>query len=143
LSATDTLGEALLHLVLLEWSDGVISANEISEHSSHWSGDLLQVWGGPNSATGIPADAIVWKTVWDSSRSAADFYAMLGEIVPHPIVAGTIDNTTPPAKLIGGRWWAGSQGAVSLYRNTNRVWLVWGTDAATVETLAVAARLAK
>lgn len=138
LSATDTLGEALLRLALLEWNNGTLSVDEIAESVSHWSGDLLQVWSRPDGA-----DAVVWKTVWNSSQSASDFYDVLGEIMPQPLIPGTIDNTTPPAKLIGGRWWAGSQGAVSLYRNTNRVWLVWGTDAAVVETLAVAARLAK
>ncbi len=138
LSATDTLGEALLRLALLEWSGGAIPADKIAESVSQWSGDLLQVWNGPNAA-----DVVVWKTVWNSSQSASEFYDVLGEMMPHPLIPGTIDNTTPPAGLLGGRWWAGTQGAVSLYRNMNRVWLVWGTDAAVVETLAVAARLAK
>ncbi len=143
LSATETLGEALIRLALLEWSNGAIAVDEIEEQTAHWSGDLLQVWGGPDGATGIPADVVVWKTVWDSSRSAASFYGTLVEMMPQPVLPGTIDSTTPPAQLLGGRWWAGPQGAVCLYRNTNRVWLVWGTDAAMVETLAVAARLAK
>lgn len=143
LSSTETLGEALIRLALLEWSDGAISADEIGERVTHWSGDLLQVWGGPDSAAGTPADVVAWKTVWDSSRNAANFYGTLVEILPQPLLPGAIDSTTPPAKLLGGRWWAGPQGAVSLYRSANRVWLVWGTDAATVETLAVTARLAQ
>ena len=138
LNATDTLGEALLHLTLLEWSSGAISAGEITESVSHWRGDLLQVWSGPDGA-----DAVVWKLVWDSSRNAANFHDMLGKIMPQPLLPNTIDSATPPAKLWGGRWWAGPQGAVSLYRNANQVWLVWGTDVAAVETLAVTARLAK
>ncbi|MBN2394078.1 MAG: hypothetical protein JXR84_25315 [Anaerolineae bacterium] len=138
LSSTETLGEALLRLALLEWSSGTISAGEITESVSHWSGDLLQVWGGPDGA-----DAVVWKTVWDSSQSAANFYDALGKIMPQPFLSDTIDSTTPPAKLLGGRWWAGTQGAISLYRSTDRVWLVWGTDAAVVENLAVTARSAR
>ena len=142
LSTTDTLGEALIRLALLEWSGGAIDTDDIEEQTSHWSGDLLQVWGGPDSVTGTPADVVVWKTVWDSSKNAANFYSTLGEIMPQPLLPGTVDNTTPPAKLLGGRWWAGPQGAVCLYRNANRVWLVWGTDATVVETLGTAARLA-
>ncbi len=143
LSATDTLGEALLRLALVEWSDGAITAGTIAERISGWDGDLLQVWGGPESATGTPTDVVVWKTVWDSNRSAVNFYGTLVEMMPQPLLSGPIEDTVPPGRLLGGRWWAGPEGAVSLYRNTNRVWLVWGTDAAVVETLAIAARLAK
>ena len=137
LSSTDTLGEALIRLVLLEWSASELDADEVAEQAAHWSGDLLQVWGKPDGA-----DAVVWQTVWDSSRSAANFYSTLVEMMPRPLVPGLINDTMIPAKLLGGRWWAGPQGAVTLYRSTNRVLLVWGTDAPTVETLAITARLA-
>ena len=69
-----------------------------------------------------------------------NFYSALLEMMPQPLLPGSVNDTTPPAQLLGGRWWAGPQGAVSLYRSANRVMLVWGTDAAMVETLGVVAR---
>ncbi|GEM_PF-585093 len=135
LSGTDTLGEALIYLTLLEWGDGEIDADDIAEHTAHWNGDLLQVWGGPEGA-----DAIVWQTVWDSSESAINFHDTLVEIMPQPLLPGPIDNTHPPARLLGGRWWAGSQGAIFIYHRADRVLLAWGTDVAAVETLGIALR---
>ena len=140
LSSTETLGEALIRLALLEWSAGTIATNDVAvrdmaERVSHWNGDLLQIWGGPEGA-----DAIAWQTVWDSSENAINFYETLLEIMPQPLLPGPIDNTRPPARLLGGRWWAGAQGAVFLHRRADRVWLAWGTDVAAVETLGIALR---
>jgi hypothetical protein len=140
LSATDTLGEALMRLVLKEWSGGALAADEIAGLTAHWNGDLFQVWGGPTRATGGVADVVVWQTVWDSRQSAADFYTALAGIMPQPLLLGPGEETIPPARLLGGRWWAGPRGAVSLYHRANRVMLVWGTDVAAVETAGIAAR---
>jgi len=138
---TDTLGEALIRLTMQEWSEGALATDDIAEHIAHWRGDLLHVWDGPaDAAAGTQAEAIAWQTVWDSGRSAASYYGALVQTVPHPLLPGRIDDTTPPAELRGGRWWAGPQGALYLYRQTNRVWLVWGTDVAAVETLGIALR---
>ncbi len=123
---TETLGEALLRLVLLEWSNGSINVDSIA----HWGGDLLQVWAGPAGA-----DAVLWQTTWDSNQGAVDFYGKLLKILPRPLLPGLIRDTTPAAKLPAGRWWAGRQGAIFLYRSLNHVWLVWGTDVTAVETI--------
>lgn len=126
LTHTETLGEALLRLALLEWSNGTIAADSIA----HWGGDLLQVWAGPAGA-----DAVLWQTTWDSNQGAVDFYGKLLNILPRPLLPGLIRDTTPAARLPAGRWWSGRQGAVFLYRSLNRVWLVWGTNATAVETI--------
>ncbi len=126
LTQTETLGEALLRLTLLEWSNGAIDVDSIA----HWGGDLLQVWAGPAGA-----DAVLWQTTWDTNAGAVNFYGHLVDILPHPLLSGLIRDTTPAATLPKGRWWAGRQGAIFLYRSLNRVWLVWGKDATAVETI--------
>jgi hypothetical protein len=129
LTETETLGEALMALTLLEWSNGTIT----SEVAINWGGDLLQVWTGPEDA-----DVVLWQTVWDSSRDAANFYGQLVSIFPRPVLPGLIRDTTPSAGLPRGRWWSGNQGAVFLRRYADRVWIVWGTDATAVEAVGVA-----
>lgn len=126
LSYTETLGEALIRLALLEWSGGAVDTNSIT----NWGGDLLQVWAGPEGA-----DAVLWQTTWDSSRDAVNFYGTLVEMLPRPLLPGLILDTTPAANLRGGRWWASRQGAVFLYRSLDRVWLVWGKDVTAVGTI--------
>lgn len=129
LTQTDTLGEAMLRLVLLEWSNGRIDPDAVP----HWGGDLIQIWTGPEGA-----DAVLWQTVWDSSRDAATFYAQLHDILPRPLLPGLVRDTTAAASLPRGRWWAGRQGAVFLHRTANRIVLVWGTDPEAVEAVGAA-----
>ena len=126
---TDTLGEAMIRLTLLEWSNGDIAPDDVAS----WGGDLLQIWTGSDGA-----DVVLWQTAWDSGHDAATFYGQLYDILPRPLLPGLIRDTTPSAALPRGRWWAGRQGAVFLYHYANRVWLVWGTDPAAVETVGAA-----
>jgi len=127
LTQTETLGELLLRLALREWSHGALDVDSISG----WGGDLLQVWDGPGDA-----DVVLWQTVWDSNAAAVNFYGDLVKILPRPLLPGLIRDKTTDTALRGGRWWAGRQGAVYLYRSLNRVWLVWGKDEAAVKTVA-------
>ena len=126
---TDTLGEAMIRLTLLEWSNGDIAPDDVAS----WGGDLLQIWTGLDGA-----DVVLWQTAWDSGHDAATFYGQLYDILPRPLLPGLIRDTTPSAALPRGRWWAGRQGAVFLYHYANRVWLVWGTDPTAVETVGAA-----
>ena len=126
---SETLGEAMMALTLLEWSNGAIT----TEAAINWGGDLLQVWQGPEDA-----DVVLWQTVWDSGRDAANFYGRLVSLFPRPVLPGLIRDTTPAADLPRGRWWSGRQGAVFLRRFADRVWIVWGTDTAAVEAVGTA-----
>jgi hypothetical protein len=127
LVTTETMGEAVVGIIMQEWSDSVSAP----EAFSGWSGDLLEVW-----ETAEGARVAVWQTTWDGSVIAGRFYGQVVNVLPRALVAGTITDTTPPAGLPRGRWWSGHEGAVFLYRYREQVWLIWGTDADAVETIA-------
>ncbi|MCU0519232.1 MAG: hypothetical protein MUF84_00860 [Anaerolineae bacterium] len=127
LTRTDTLGEALMGLVVKAWSQGALGADAVTG----WGGDLLQVWQGPESAT-----VWAWQLAWDDSRTAASFYGNLLDLMPRALVKGLISDTTSPASLTGGRWWSGRQGTIYLYRCASHVWLVSGDDPAVVRAVA-------
>ncbi len=126
---TETVGEALLGLTLLEWSNGEIGAEAVT----NWGGDLLQGWEGPEGAR-----AVLWQTAWDSGSDAASFYGEALSALPGPLVAGRIQDTTAPAALPQGRWWANETEALFLSRSSSRVALVWGAPPAAVERAALA-----
>ncbi len=130
LTKTETLGEALMGLVIAGWSEGELGADAVTG----WGGDLLQVWDGPEGSK-----VVAWQMDWDDSRTAALFQGQLLELMPHALVKGLIRDTTPPAALTRGRWWSGRQGTIFLYRRANHVWLVWGDSPEAVEAVAVAA----
>ena len=126
---TETVGEALLGLTLLEWSDGEIGA----EATTHWGGDLLQGWEGPEGAR-----VVLWQTAWDSGGDAASFYGDVLSALPRPLIKGRIQDTTAPASLPQGRWWANETEALFLSRSSSRVVLVWGAPPDAVERVALA-----
>jgi hypothetical protein len=126
----ETLGEALMGRVMAHWSDGEMGGDTVTG----WGGDLLQVW---QSSTGDFVS--VWQMDWDDARTASNFYGYLLKLMPQPLVRGLITDTTAPAPLVRGRWWAGRQGAVFLYRRAGHVVLAWGQDAAAVESVSTAA----
>jgi hypothetical protein len=130
LTGTETLGEALMGLVVSSWSKGTVGAEAVAG----WGGDLLQVWEGPERSS-----VVAWQMDWDESRTASLFHGQLLDVMPRPLVRGLIRDTTPPASLTRGRWWSGGQGTVFLYRRANHVWLVWGDTPEAVEAVAVAA----
>ncbi|MGC9348563.1 MAG: hypothetical protein ACP5JG_10535 [Anaerolineae bacterium] len=119
LTETETLGEALIGVLLLEWSEGQLQPDAALD----WGGDLLQAWEGPEGSR-----VVLWQTAWDSARAAGRVYADLRDLMPDPLVGGFIRDTTVPADLPRGRWWAGSRGALFLYRRADEVWLIWGDD---------------
>jgi hypothetical protein len=125
----ETVGEALMALVLMEWSQGATLTHTLQG----WDGDLLQVWQGPEDS-----DAVLWHTDWDTSGDAVAFYGQMLNVLPRPVLPGLVRDTTPAAGLPQGRWWAGRQGAVFLTRYIDEVWLVWGTDVAAVEAVGAA-----
>jgi len=126
LTATETLGQAVISAVLSEWSNGMAGEDVAVD----WGGDLLQVWRGPDDGA-----LSAWQIEWDDSSAAVRFYASLVEVLPRVLVPGLVNDTTAPAALPRGRWWSGRQGSVFLYRQAGMMWLIWGTDAATVETV--------
>lgn len=128
LTATETLGQALLRIVLTTWSDGAAEDDAITG----WEGDLLQVWQGPEESS-----LVVWQTEWDEAMTAARFYGTMIELLPRPLVRGLIRDKTAAPALPRGRWWSGRQGAVFLYRRSHSVWVIWSDDAAAVESAAI------
>lgn len=130
LTKTETLGEALMSLVIQGWSKGELGAEVVEG----WGGDLLQVWEAPGEGR-----VAAWQMDWDDSRTAALFQGHLLKLMPRALVKGLVRDTTPPAPLTRGHWWSGRQGTVFLYRRANHVWLVWGDTPEAVELVAVAA----
>ena len=129
LTATETLGQAFIEIVLSEWSKGMAGEDVAVD----WGGDLLQVWHGPDNGA-----LSAWQIVWDDSSAAVRFHADLVEILPRALVPGLIRDTMAPASLPRGRWWSGRQGSVFLYRRADTIWLIWGTDTAAVEAVGAA-----
>ena len=129
LQATETIGEALIGLTLADWSLGQYTM----ESAEDWGGDLLQVWDTEDGA-----QLAVWQFVWDTYTATARFYDQLLDLMPRPVLRGIVRDTTLSAGLPRGRWWAGGQGAVFMYRRANRITLIWGNDEAVVEETAAA-----
>ncbi|MBN2002474.1 MAG: hypothetical protein JXA21_03890 [Anaerolineae bacterium] len=125
----DTLGEALLRLVILEWSEGKLPADSVTE----WGGDLLQIWLGPDEQ-----DVVALHLAWDSNRMAGLFYGKMLELLPGPLAIGRETQEPPTQALPNGRWWAGTQGAAFLRRGGDRVYIVWGSDSVAVEKVSIA-----
>lgn len=128
LQATETLGEALIGLTLEKWSMGEYSLVE----AENWGGDLLQVWDAEDGSY-----LALWQIALDSSGDAATFYGNLLDLLPRPLLRGIVNDTTASAGLPRGRWWAGGQGAVFIYRRSNRIVLVWGNNSLAVENAAI------
>lgn len=125
----DTLGEALLRLVILEWSKGKLSADSVAD----WGGDLIQIWRGPDEK-----NVVALHLAWDSNKTAGLFYGKMLELLPAPLLIGRENQEPPTIELPAGRWWSGAQGAAFLRRSRERVYIVWGDDAAAVETVSAA-----
>lgn len=131
LTATETLGQAFIEIVLSEWSHSLAGEDVAVD----WGGDVLQVWQGPDG------DALsAWQIEWDDSFAAARFRAALVEVLPRALVPGLIRDTTAPVSLPRGRWWSGRQGSVFLYGRANTIWLIWGTDTAAIEMVGAGLR---
>ncbi|MBN1249897.1 MAG: hypothetical protein JXC32_19700 [Anaerolineae bacterium] len=129
LTTTETLGQALMGVVLAEWGDG--EALSVLD----WGGDLLQVWEGPDEGR-----LAVWQMSWDNVRTAIQFYEGMVGTLPRPLMPpGTIRDRTAADDLPRGRWWSGTRGAAFIYRRSDTVWLIWGTDPELVEAAAAAA----
>ncbi|MDF1514604.1 MAG: hypothetical protein P1S60_12415, partial [Anaerolineae bacterium] len=126
---TETLGEALINFTISDWR----KSPDVVQIANHWGGDLLQVWDAEDGSF-----LALWQLAWDSSSDAVAFYGHLIDIMPRPVLRGLVRDTTPAAGLPRGRWWAGGQGAVFLYRQGKNIVLVWGSDAAAVESAALA-----
>ncbi len=124
LTHTENVGEALMTFTLAEWSQGTLTTT-----AEGWAGDLLQVWEGPEGK-----EIILWQTVWDSNSQAEAFATQMEALMPGRI-RELRPNPTVPAKLSPGKWWTSRWGAALLQRRGSRVWLLWGTDTKTVQTL--------
>lgn len=116
-------------MTIEDWSFNQYS----TQVAENWGGDLLQVWDTEDGSY-----LAIWQLEWDTYLGAAGFYDLLLDLMPRPLLRGIVRDTTPAAGLPRGRWWAGGQGAVFLYRRANRTVLVWGNDEVTVETAAAA-----
>ena len=127
LTTTATMGEAMVGILLQEWSNEATEPEAVSG----WTGDLLQVWENGNEER-----VAVWHTAWDESIIAGRFYGRLLAVLPRILVSGVIADTTPPANVPRGRWWSGDGGTAFLYRSREQVWLIWGTDADAVAAVA-------
>jgi hypothetical protein len=127
LTATETVGEALMGFALANWAAQADITEPVDVEG--WDGDLLQSWSGPQGAR-----VQLWQTAWDSGREASEFAAQMRNLLPTRLRGRAFD-TTAPAGLPRGQWWAGRRGAAFLHREADRVWLVWGTDVGAVEAV--------
>ena len=123
LTQTETLGEALMGLTMVEWSNGELTPDVVVG----WGGDRLQVWQHEDGDT-----VAMWHAVWDTPADAYRTYRALQAMMPSPLIRGRTRERTTPESLPPGRWWTGSRGAVFLRRHGNRTWLLWGDDSAVV-----------
>ncbi len=126
LTQTETLGEALMGLALVEWSNGQLTSDVVEG----WGGDRLQVWQDEEGRT-----VAVWQAIWDTNAAAYRYYHALLEMMPSPLIRGQMRQRTTPESLPPGRWWVGSRGALFLRRHGNRTWLLWGDDPEVVEEI--------
>lgn len=124
LTQTETLGEALMGLAMVEWSNGELSPDVVEG----WGGDRLQVWQHEDGST-----VAMWQAVWDTTPDAYRYYHALQGLMPSPLVRGFASERTMPDSLPSGRWWVGTRGAVFLHRHGDRTWLLWGEDPEVVE----------
>ena len=124
LTQTDTLGEALMGLTVVEWSNGDLKPNVVEG----WGGDRLQVWQNDGGST-----VAMWQAVWDTAPDAYRYYHALQTMMPDPLIDERLHGRTIPEPLPPGRYWVGSRGAVYLRHHGNRTWLVWGEDPDAVE----------
>jgi hypothetical protein len=125
LTHTETVGQALMQLTLETWASETMTTSV-----EGWDGDLLQVWAGPEDNR-----VALWQTTWDSRYEASIFGEQAQALLPRR-APGYVRQAERPEGLPPGTWWEGSDGAAFLYRYLDRVWLVWGDDASTVEDVA-------
>ena len=135
LLASETLGEALMSRVLAAW--GRVEDSET--RPLEWGGDLLQVWTTQEDDPSARDKVAVWQIDLDDVRAALRFASELQELLPRALFDGRVMRTDVPESLVGGHWWAGRAGAVTLQRRANQVRLVWGSDPDVVEYVGVAA----
>jgi hypothetical protein len=128
LTVTDTLGEALTAVILQEWGNEIVEPETVAG----WNGDLLQVWETGEREAWVAA----WQLAWERSVIAGRVYGHLLNGLPDILVPGLVTHTATPAHVPRGRWWSGSEGTAFLYRSRDRIWLIWGTDADIVATVA-------
>jgi hypothetical protein len=126
LTQTDTLGEALMRLTVVEWSNGDLTPDVVKG----WGGDRLQVWQNDEGST-----VAMWHAVWDTTPDAYRYYHALQSIMPTPLISGRLRGRMTPESIPPGRYWSGSQGAVYLRHHGDRTWLVWGEDPEIVEAV--------
>ena len=128
LTQSETVGEALIGLILARWERQEAS---VWAGIPGWGGDLMQIW---EDGTGQRVAA--WHFAWDTSQAAVAFYRRLLDVLPRALVPGLMADTTTPFGLPRGHWWAGRQGAVFAYRRGAQVWLIWGADGEAVREIA-------
>ncbi len=121
----ETVGAALMAFTFAEWGGATITPT-----LSGWSHDLLQTWDGPEGQR-----VVLWQTGWDSTSAAAAAFEALVRLAPARL-PGRVTLTLRPEGVNWGRWWANEEGAVYLYRMTNRVWFLWGDDVPAVQNVA-------
>lgn len=85
---SDTFGEYVVSLWLREAGSGVASA-DADAAAAGWGGDRLAYLAGPGGA-----DAVVWRTTWDSASDADQFAGAAGTLIGDGIgdepAAGTV-----------------------------------------------------
>lgn len=119
MTQTETLGEALMGLTIVEWSNGTLTPAVVEG----WGGDRLQVWQDEEGRT-----VALWQGIWDTPSDAYRYYHALQGMMPSPLIQGRVRARAVPASLPTGRWWVGNRGALYLRRYGNRTWLLWGED---------------
>lgn len=129
LTLMETAGEALMEVTLETWAQGLAFTPTLTG----WGGDLLQVWTGPQGA-----QVVLWQTAWDTGPDAVRFAAQVERLLPRRL--GRVTDRTAAGTLPPGQWWGGTAGYAFLWRHADRVWVVWGPDQATVETIAAMAK---
>jgi len=128
LAHTETVGQAVMRFTLEQWSNTPLTTTVVEG----WNGDLLQLWQGPQGKK-----VVLWQTAWDSRLQAIDFEQQAAALLPQQVRNLTAERARPEG-LPAGKWWANRWGAAFVYRYFDRVWLVWGDDAALVAEVTAA-----
>jgi hypothetical protein len=94
LAADDVLGELYTQVLFRQH----LSFARAAKPSRGWDGDRLQLYRAADGAADGAATVLVWRSVWDTDKDAAEFAAAYRKVLAHKL--GT-DKETPEEEGLG------------------------------------------